>query len=156
MKTILFPLLAAMALLALSQALVSAAPGDLDPTFGNGGKVTTYYGLGSSANLSLALQGDGKIVVATRDNRIARYNADGTLDASFGIGGIVNWGSYVAAIALQSDGKIIGEGQSTVVRRYNTNGTVDAGFGSGGSVDFGFFIYSLIHLHCNAMEKSFC
>ncbi len=44
-------------------SVVRAAPGDLDPTFGSGGKVTTDFGRSEFAS-ALVLQPDGKIVVA--------------------------------------------------------------------------------------------
>jgi hypothetical protein len=45
-------------------APANAAPGDLDPTFGVGGRVTTEFVGGSASASSVALQPDGKIVVA--------------------------------------------------------------------------------------------
>src|ERR1043165_9111827 len=69
--------------------------GTLDSTFGGDGKVITHFGSypygGGSA---MALQPDGKIVVAGTssdskqgDFAVARYNLDGELDSSFGVGG---------------------------------------------------------------------
>ena len=78
------------------RSLLSA--GALDPTFGLGGIVTTdFLGSNTDAAQAVALQNDGKIVVAghTRDANqntdfvVTRYNADGTLDAAFGSGGRV-------------------------------------------------------------------
>lgn len=69
--------------------------GTLDDTFGIGGIVTTPVGSANEAASSVALQSDGKIVIAgnanvgTTDPVVARYESDGTLDASFGSGGIV-------------------------------------------------------------------
>src|SRR5579883_1834481 len=74
------------------------SPGDLDPTFGNGGVVTTSFpGFQVSAvGKSVAVQPDGRLVVAGDagpNNRqgiaLARYNPDGSLDTSFGTGGLV-------------------------------------------------------------------
>src|SRR5262249_44228382 len=59
--------------------------GELDPSFGGGGKVTV--GSAVTAN-ALALQGDGKIVVVG-GKILARYRGDGTLDPGFGAGGEV-------------------------------------------------------------------
>ncbi|MFC5662086.1 calcium-binding protein [Kitasatospora misakiensis] len=135
-----------------------AAPGDLDPTFGTGGRVTTDFGGGSDEAHGVVVQADGKIVVAgyagaTDDFALARYNPDGSLDSGFGTGGKVttdfNGGSDAAhGLALQSDGKIVAVGRSEVpeggvgwfsVARYNTDGSLDTGFGTGGRtvVDFG-------------------
>jgi uncharacterized delta-60 repeat protein len=108
----------------------SAAVGDLDTSFGTGGKVTTAIGGGSDAATSIALQSDGKIVVAgnsdngsNADFAVVRYNTDGLLDTSFGTGGIVTTAigdgiDSVNSIALQSDGKI-------VVAGYSDNGSND-------------------------------
>jgi len=102
-----------------------AADGDLDPTFGSGGRVTTDFNGRDDVANALAIQSDGKIVVAGSSNTIstaehfalARYTITGTLDASFGSGGKVtthflpNFGLDEAkALAIQSDGKIVAAG----------------------------------------------
>ncbi len=77
-------------------ALTFAVPGDLDTSFGNGGKVTILIGFWSSAN-GVIVQADGKIVVAGKDYdkmSLARYNTDGSLDTSFGISGSVTTFSW--------------------------------------------------------------
>jgi uncharacterized delta-60 repeat protein len=130
--------------LVLTAALVfavgpaQAAPGDLDPSFGTAGLVTTSNGAAGNA---MVLQGDGKIVVAGRGQwfvALARYNSDGSLDPSFGSGGSVttpigagNLGGY--ALALQPDGKILVPG-GNVLLRYNSDGSLDTSFGTNGSV----------------------
>jgi uncharacterized delta-60 repeat protein len=136
---------------------VQAAPGDLDPSFGEGGKVTTDVGPGSEMAAAIAIQADGKIVVAGRggpfsDFVLARYNTDGNLDPSFGIGGQVTTdfgGNNDAAsgVAIQADGKIVAAGSAApessccqfALARYNTDGSLDPSFGTGGQVttDFG-------------------
>src|SRR5437899_4523174 len=71
-------------------------PGDLDPTFGNRGKVVSDLGALEEANAAV-LQADGRIVVAGRSGSslpdaklaLARYEPDGTLDPLFGTGGKV-------------------------------------------------------------------
>ncbi len=129
-----------------------AAPGDLDPTFGNGGKVITDFGSGESAN-AIVLQPDGKLIVAggtnalTGDFLIVRYNGNGSLDTSFGNGGRVStdFGAVdrAAAVVLQPDGKIVAAGNSSssgfsfrdlVLARYNADGSLDSTFGNGGKV----------------------
>ncbi|MFD5426499.1 calcium-binding protein [Streptomyces sp. NPDC127084] len=149
----------AMALVLFSPGLAQAAPGDLDPTFGTGGKVTTGFGAGLSPfGEDLAIQADGKIVAVGgsdtglgSDFALARYNTDGSLDATFGTGGLVttDFGGTDAAIgvAVQPDGKIVTVGYSDAggtlndfaLARYNTDGSLDATFGTGGLVttDFG-------------------
>jgi uncharacterized delta-60 repeat protein len=138
--------------------------GSLDKTFGSGGKVQTDFpGLAAVAS-SVVIQSDGKIVVAggafplftfLGDFKVVRYNPDGSLDTSFGDGGIVTTtfpeGSYAFDVALQPDGKIIaagtvfvdfspGESSNTdfALARYNPDGTPDTTFGNGGQVSTDF------------------
>lgn len=137
---------------------VQAASGDLDPTFGSGGKVTTDFGLGvSDIGQAVAIQTDGKIVVTGNgcagagpcaEILATRYHTNGTLDASFGSGGKVSVGLVGSgrAIAIQTDGKIVIVGNTFVtgvsdfaVVRLNTNGSLDASFGTGGVATTDFF-----------------
>lgn len=122
-----------------------ALPGDLDVSFGGGdGIVTTAPGPYDSAALDVLLQNDGKILVVGNGPEfvvLARYLADGRLDNSFGLGGIVTtpivWSNYEDIAALQSDGKIVvvGYGADRVVlARYRGDGTPDPDFGSAGIV----------------------
>ncbi|MEW5879761.1 MAG: hypothetical protein AB1761_04885 [Pseudomonadota bacterium] len=127
--------------------------GTLDASFGSGGKVLTAIGSGNDYAYALALAPDGKIVVAgtshngtSHDFALARYNADGTLDASFGSGGRVTTpigpnDDEAYTLALAPDGKIVVAGKSHdgmkfdfALARYNVNGTLDATFGNGGKV----------------------
>jgi uncharacterized delta-60 repeat protein len=99
------------------------APGDLDPSFGVGGKVTTDVG-GLDLALALVLQPDGKLVAAglsedpsTFENRavLVRYLSDGRLDPAFGTEGKVttDFGGDVDgafALVLQPDGKLVAAG----------------------------------------------
>ncbi len=83
----------AVGLFLVLPALTFAAPGDLDLSFGNGGKV---IGGGALAR-GMAIQSDGKIVVVGEgslgtfnwDFAVVRYNTNGSLDSSFGGSGIV-------------------------------------------------------------------
>ena len=131
------------------------ATGVLDPTFGTNGVVTTSIG-NSAGTTAAVLQPDGKIVVlgyvelsnTDVDPLIVRYNSDGSLDTSFGEGGIVRapispGRDYFFAAALQTDGKIIAVGRTTpldystenfLALRYNQNGTLDSSFGTNGVV----------------------
>jgi len=128
-----------------------AAPGDLDLSFGSGGKVITPIGSSHDYANSVAIQVDGKIVAAGRSNganydfAVVRYNTDGTLDTSFGGTGkvVTPVGSYSVAnsVAIQTDGKIVVAGNSFnganidfAVVRYNTNGTLDTSFNGTGKV----------------------
>jgi uncharacterized delta-60 repeat protein len=135
--------------------------GSLDETFGNGGVVSTDFDLGSNVS-DLAIQSDGKIVAAgtafsnnsdSQDFAIVRYNANGSLDSSFGSGGKVITDFFggtdqVAAIAIQSDGKIVLGGNAFTpgspaidftLARYNADGTPDSKFGDDGKVTTDFF-----------------
>ena len=75
-KQQLVTLLLALSLVAASAAVVAAHPGDLDPSFGAGGKVTTAFGTINDQAKAVAVQADGKIVAAgTRDRHPAPLRA---------------------------------------------------------------------------------
>ncbi|MBL8436329.1 MAG: DUF4347 domain-containing protein, partial [Zoogloea sp.] len=134
------------------------ADGSMDTSFGGGdGIVTTAISAGDDKAHGLALQADGKIIVvgetATNDKDFAvlRYNADGSLDTSFGGGdGIVTTdfagGSLDVAyrVVVQADGRIVVGGASGsgttdfAVARYLADGTLDTSFSGDGkqTVDF--------------------
>ena len=120
--------------------------GSLDVSFDSDGKVVTDVGFNDSGN-AVALQNDGKIVVAgttgtpTTDFAIVRYSTDGSLDPSFGTGGIVTTSigrnDDAKSVVIQSDGKIVVAGTSDsdfVVVRYTSSGVLDSGFGTGGKL----------------------
>jgi uncharacterized delta-60 repeat protein len=136
--------------------------GKVDSSFGNNGIVTTYFRDKSSIANAIAVQSDGKIIVAgysgyskkTKYNSvfsIARYMPDGSLDVSFGLKGKVitdidSLDDQANSIAIQPDGKIVVCGYTTnfnygggypndiAVLRYNPNGTPDSSFGVNGKV----------------------
>ena len=94
------------------------ASGALDPTFGTGGRVRTDFGGRFDEALAVAVQPDGRVVVAGNssdangsDMAVARYNSDGLLDTSFDGDGmaLVDFGSEASAraVALQPDGGIV-------------------------------------------------
>lgn len=139
----------ALIALALSKTIcLNSAPGDLDPTFGTGGMVTTDFGSYYTEGFSVVLQTDGKIIVAgiysssSYHFALARYNTNGTLDTSFGTNGLVTTDlsdvyDIARSVTLQADGKILVAGSSDArfaVVRYNTNGTLDTSFGTDGKV----------------------
>jgi uncharacterized delta-60 repeat protein len=125
--------------------IVVAAPGDLDPSFGNGGKVITSFsnsvGGRHSRAYAMAIQSDGKIVVAG-ERTLVRYNKDGSLDTLFGLGGKVTTPTDTSfnAVAIQSDGKIVIAGwiiagnADFALIRYNTDGSLDTSFGTNGGI----------------------
>ncbi|HMK06244.1 MAG TPA: T9SS type A sorting domain-containing protein [Flavobacterium sp.] len=151
--------------------------GSADSTFGINGSVVTDFsplGNGGIANgiKSLLVQPDNKILVtgfgsavsgdSGSNFELARYNADGTLDSSFGTAGKadINIGltttannfqipgyDYPTAIKLQDDGKIVitgfsnagriyGEGSDLAVVRLDTDGNLDSSFGTNGKVTY--------------------
>ena len=127
-----------------------AQSGQLDPTFGTGGIFATSTG--KSAANAVAIQTDGKIVVAgvgltnsqppNLADTLFRLNTNGTLDTTFGTAGMANLVSPSNAQALgfygeaiQSDGKIVAVAETyngLMVARVETNGSLDTSFGSGG------------------------
>ncbi len=125
--------------------------GDFDPTFGTAGVTIAGIG-GADTGFAVALQADGKIVVAgtTRatanstsdDFAVARFNTDGSPDTSFGTDGITTtdfagFGDSGSDVTIQADGKIVvaeTSGGDIALARYLTDGTLDTGFGTGGRV----------------------
>ena len=126
----------------------------LDPTFGDGGLVSTLLG----ESEAIVVQSDGGIISAGNngiDFALTRHDSNGVLDPTFGGDGIVttNFGGAGVAIdeafdlALQTDGKIIAVGRASntptvvdfAIARYNPDGTLDTSFGGDGTVttDFG-------------------
>jgi uncharacterized delta-60 repeat protein len=133
--------------------------GTLDLPFGGTSTGMVITDIGSSSNYAnaVALQADGKIVVAgnafanpsanASDIAVLRYNTDGTLDTT----GFGSPNGYVTtsigafddgfAVAVQSDNKIVvagnadaGMGDRLALLRYNANGSLDSSFGTGGIV----------------------
>lgn len=140
-----------------------AAPGDLDPSFGNGGVVTTdwsandsiediaIYPLGSPHAGKIVAVGEVATATKSQTFGVARYNPDGTLDAAFGTDGLASavfdsgFGSRAFSVALQDDDKIVlagnvidtdpqGVGNDFGLARFNSDGSLDGGFGRGGMV----------------------
>jgi len=149
---------------------VSAAPGDLDPTFGVAGRATTDFSGTEDQGGAIALQADGRIVavgstlladqIGAKDFALARFGHDGALDTTFGDGGRVvthfpsSFFSVATSVQIQSDGRIVVAGysdsglvppgstdQQFALARYLADGSLDASFGNDGLVltDFGAF-----------------
>jgi len=131
-----------------------AKAGDLDPSFGRDGKVTTEFFGGSDEAFALAVQ-DGKLVAAGSADRrsdtdfaLARYRSNGRLDRSFGrrgrvttdfVGGL----DQIRALVVQADGKLVAAGFANTrsgttsdfaLARYRPNGALDPSFGGDGKV----------------------
>ena len=141
------------------------ADGDLDTTFSFDGKTTIDFGGNTDTCGGIAVQADGKIVVAgttepdgdpNADFAVARLNADGSLDtATFGAGtgktvvafdlGGSN-ADFGASLALKSNGKIVvggyvataTDGTDFAILQLNTDGTRDTSFNLTGRATVGF------------------
>ena len=157
-------LAAALAAFVLAAAPAAAAPGDLDPSFSNDGRVSTLTSPDTFVARAVAVQPDGRIVVAgyscdsgtcgpTGDSsfRLVRYTADGGLDTDFGDGGMVTTAigagrSQAYDVLLLPDGRIVAGGVASVrgsdpgsfaLAGYLADGRLDPGFGAGGRVVMG-------------------
>ncbi|MES2485560.1 MAG: T9SS type A sorting domain-containing protein [Bacteroidota bacterium] len=125
------------------------ADGSPDVAFGTLGKVYSVFNDNINTVVAATLQPDGKIVVGNTyynysqnfySYEVIRYNANGSLDTSFGTEGKVGVSFVPASIVIQPNGKIIVAGESYLgdglsafnAARFNTNGTLDAGFGTNG------------------------
>ena len=127
--------------------------GTLDPSFGSGGIVKTALRTVNAITSAIALQSDGKVILAgsanngqTNDFAILRYNSNGSLDQTFGKQGIVitslsEGDDNATDVSIQKDGKILvvgccNDGSNTdfAVVRYSSNGNLDPTFGKDGIV----------------------
>jgi len=139
---------------------VRGLPGAVDTSFAGGSVITPVDG-GEDFAHAVAVQADGKVLVAGASSgvngtrlSIVRYTRDGVLDPGFGNGGKVltslapaglRADDRAAAIVVQPDGKIVvagssqqgdgaGRGLDFALVRYHADGSLDAGFGNGGVV----------------------
>ncbi|MBR1241576.1 VCBS repeat-containing protein [Bradyrhizobium sp. AUGA SZCCT0274] len=127
------------------------ADGSLDTSFSGDGKLTTDFGSTNDVGQGVAIQSDGKIVVAGVssggsgfDFAVARYNVDGTLDTTFDADGRVKTDFLLGddsgtGVTVQPDGKILVAGSSFngtntdfALVQYNADGSLDESFGNGG------------------------
>ena len=122
-----------------------AHPGDLDTTFGSGGKKTVNFG-GIDAAQAVLVQANGRVVAAGGGGPASSFcvvrlrSANGTLDPTFGSGGkrVIDFGTddeSVYGAALQPDGKLVLAGDSRLqpaVVRLKANGTLDTSFDGDG------------------------
>jgi len=129
--------------------------GILDSTFNGTGLVTTVVDSSDDEGYAVAIQPDGKLVVAgaaynndssNYDFAVVRYDSTGVPDASFGNNGSVTTnllgsGNFAYGVALQNNGQIVAAGRTFNSNtnaymfglvRYNSNGTLDNTFGAGG------------------------
>lgn len=118
--------------------------GSLDVGFGDDGTVTTTFSGDHASAEGVAIQDDGKVVVAgVADGSfaVARYDTDGTLDDTFSDNGKVTTAftsEGATDIAIQDDGKIVAAGNTGLgefaLARYDVNGELDGTFGDAGTV----------------------
>ena len=130
--------------------------GGLDASFAPAARSYTGFNNGAASDeaQAVAVQADGKILVAGASDQgatgydfaLARYNADGSLDASFGTGGrrhrlraAVRQGLCGARAARTARSSSAASVQATTggdfaLARYNADGSLDASFGQGGKV----------------------
>ncbi|HEV8484199.1 MAG TPA: delta-60 repeat domain-containing protein [Blastocatellia bacterium] len=133
--------------------------GTLDFSFGSGGIVMTDINGTDNSAAAVALQPDGRIVVAgsardgsnnqSLDFALTRYNADGSLDPSFGVSGKVRTdltgrADVATSLAIMSGGRLLVGGQTfdatnggsndAVLVAYTQGGSLDTTFGTGGKV----------------------
>ena len=119
--------------------------GSLDISFGNGGLVSASFGADDYAEAAAlypsGLANAGKIVlvgISSGPDGIVRFNSDGTLDSTFGTGGVVTTGGLgnVSSVAIAADGKLLVSYNNPgfALARYNTDGSLDSTFGNSGTV----------------------
>src|SRR6186997_2227186 len=122
-----------------------AHPGDLDTSFGSGGKKTINFGGTDQARVVL-VQPNGRVIAAGGGGPASSFcavrlrAANGTLDPTFGTGGkrVIDFGTddeSVYGAALQPDGRIVLAGDSRLqpaVVRLKANGALDTSFDGDG------------------------
>jgi uncharacterized delta-60 repeat protein len=135
----------------------SAAPGDIDTSFGTGGRVRTDFAGFFDIAQDALVQGNGKVVAVGRvgtgttftsfDFGVARYTEDGDPDTTFSTDGrqrtdFGGKGDTAEAVAQQGDGKLVVAGSSQAagdsdrfaLARYTANGHLDTTFSGDGKV----------------------
>lgn len=126
--------------------------GQLDTSFAGDGTIMTFIppildppGYNTDIAEAVAIDSDGRILVAgSRTERrfaLERYNADGTLDTTFGTDGLATlpapYDAEAACLVVQPDGRIVvGGGLNSLyaLARFMPDGSLDPDFGQGGIV----------------------
>ncbi|MCC6849480.1 MAG: hypothetical protein IT294_13345 [Deltaproteobacteria bacterium] len=149
-------MLACMLVLSLGTCAGAGVQGDLDLSYGSDGvgvALKVFAGANAVYTRAVAMQPDGMLVVAgefgkpgTDDMFVARVDADGELDPTFGGDGIVvtsvgSGDSRAYAVLVQPNGAIVvaggafgSGGRDSALVRYLADGTLDSSFGVGGKV----------------------
>jgi uncharacterized delta-60 repeat protein len=127
--------------------------GNLDSSFGSGGKKTLSLGTGDTDDFiqSMAVDSRDGIVVAGDRDLVLRFNSDGNLDTNFGQSGEVTTAlAFADALTIDTTGHIVVGGFTFVndvlqgsVTRLNGDGSLDAGFGTNGQTSLPFTITAL-------------
>lgn len=140
------------------RALFSGNPFELDPTFGAGGFVSADLAHLGDFAAAVEVQPDGKVLVAgytaQPENQahnfaglLARFNADGSLDTTFGDGGVAvtQLADRLTSLAVLANGQIVaggeywggfGHGDDSALLRFNADGSPDLSFGGGDGVEY--------------------
>ena len=117
------------------------AQGRFDPSFNAGGAQPGVVSSAGWAVTDLALDGDLVVTVERSQDgsatRLARWAADGSPDAGFGVGGTAATGPYLEAVAVDAAHRVLttvhDPSQQYAVRRWTAAGTVDTSFGQQGT-----------------------
>ena len=140
-----------LTILLLISINLCAQDGVLDQTFGNNGIASTDIDNLYDVCSDMKIQPDGKIIVvghtssgstANKESIIIRYNADGSLDTTFGTDGIIiaafsTQYDTLNAVEVQADGSIVVGGYTQndfLLARFTPNGQLDSTFGTNGVV----------------------
>ena len=156
-------LAASMATMLLTASAALGAPGDLDPSFGSGGKQTLDFGA-TDRGTHVALTPDGQIVVVGStdatgggDFAVARFSSNGTPDAGFGANGKVTLGTQSGitdtggGVVVLANEQIVVSGQGNaskdfVTKRLNPDGGIDSTFAGGtGTSVLNFGAYDVVN-----------
>jgi uncharacterized delta-60 repeat protein len=164
--TVTFAALAGGVVVAPSLVLVKLAPGDPDPSFGDGGIVRTRCRVHCHAN-AVVIDAHRRIVAAGEGTNasfgVFRYKPSGALDRSFGADGRVTTGfpgplhgAVATSVALDSRGRIVAAGRNCDfdpdsprcqfgLARYRPDGSLDRSFGSDGRATTSFGRYDWLN-----------
>ena len=130
----------------------------LDSSFGTNGRATFYYNGRYDETLVMAIQNNGKIVLAgdatyqtsTLKWKVGRLNTNGTIDTTFNIPVVFPDSGSATAIKIQSDSKILVAGSGPngeIILRYNNSGTIDSTFNDSGYVSINTLAVNILQMN---------